>query len=89
MCLVDEFPARELMQNIASEMNLSETAFVKHMIDDIYQILFFTPTEEIALCGHATLSASHILFSTGLVQSGSEIEFQPTKDTLKVRKSEK
>lgn len=52
------------MQNIALEMNLSETAFVKHTSGENYEIRFFTPSSEVDLCGHATLSSAHILFST-------------------------
>lgn len=87
VCLVDEFPNKETMQNIASEMNLSETAFVKYISDNIYQILFFTPTQEISLCGHATLSSAHILFSADRVPSDVEIQFQASKDTLHVSKT--
>lgn len=89
VCLVEDFPDRVMMQNIASEMNLSETAFVKHITETIYKILFFTPTEEIALCGHATLSSAHVLFSTWIVSKDATIEFQATKDTLKVSSSER
>ncbi len=52
------------MQQVANEMNLSETAFV-HPIDAGFAIRYFTPTIEVALCGHATLAAAHILLSTG------------------------
>lgn len=51
----------ELMQNIAAENNLSETAFfVKH--GDDYRIRWFTPTTEVNLCGHATLASAHVIF---------------------------
>ena len=55
----------ELMQNIAMEMNLSETAFI---ISDGagFQIRYFTPVEEVPLCGHATLASAHIIYETGL-----------------------
>lgn len=76
------------MQNIAREMNLSETAFVKHQEKNKYQIRFFTPASEVDLCGHATLSSAHILLSTGIVPENTEIEFHAKKDTLKVKKSQ-
>ncbi len=51
----------ELMQKIAVENNLSETAFfVKN--DDVYEIRWFTPTYEIDLCGHATLASAFVIF---------------------------
>jgi PhzF family phenazine biosynthesis protein len=51
------------MQNVASEMNLSETAFVKKTWNNNFEIRFYTPSEEIDLCGHASLSTAHILYS--------------------------
>lgn len=48
-----------LMQNIAFEMNLSETAFVS-LSQETPLIRFFTPIQEVDLCGHATLAAAHI-----------------------------
>ncbi len=51
------------MQNIASEINLSETAFLKKK-GDIFQIRWFTPNGEVDLCGHATLASAHWLWET-------------------------
>ncbi len=52
----------DLLQNIATENNLSETAFfVKR--ENYYEIRWFTPLVEVDLCGHATLAAAHILFN--------------------------
>ena len=65
--IVPEFPEDEICLKIASEMNLSETAFVKPLKDGTFHIRWFTPTIEVKLCGHATLSAAHILFQEGLV----------------------
>lgn len=52
----------QLMQNIAAENNLSETAFVKIIDDENYEIRWFTPTKEVDFCGHATLASSFVLF---------------------------
>lgn len=49
------------MQNIASEMNLSETAFIEKLNEDYYNVRFFTPTEEVNLCGHATIGSFYLL----------------------------
>lgn len=51
-----------LMQNLALENNLSETAFVKKMDSENYEIRWFTPTTEVDFCGHATLASSFVLF---------------------------
>ena len=45
-------------------MNLSETAFL-HPEDDGFRLRWFTPTVEVALCGHATLASAHVLWETG------------------------
>ena len=50
-----------MLQNIALENNLSETAFLVR-IKDFYEIRWFTPVAEVALCGHATLASAHVLF---------------------------
>ncbi len=52
----------ELMQDIASENNLSETAFVTKISEDEYHIRWFSPINEIAFCGHASLASAFILF---------------------------
>lgn len=64
-----------LMQNIAFEMNLSETAFVLLTEDTAPLIRFFTPMLEIELCGHATLAAAHIIL-TEIFPEKSQIEFE-------------
>lgn len=64
----------ELKQNIAMEMNLSETAFIVPN-GNSYDIRFFTPTTEIPLCGHATLASAFILYETGAVDKKDSIIF--------------
>lgn len=56
-----EWPDNELLQSIASENNLAETAFIVP-VDGQWEIRWFTPTAEVALCGHATLAAAHVAF---------------------------
>jgi PhzF family phenazine biosynthesis protein len=62
VCIVEGDLEDSEMQNIASEIGFSETAFIKHINEANYSIRFFTPKKEIALCGHATLAASKIIF---------------------------
>jgi PhzF family phenazine biosynthesis protein len=85
VCIMDYEPDVALMQNIAMEMNLSETAFV-FPGEKNRNIRFYTPESEIRLCGHATLSASHILYETGLVKAGEEIRFASKAGELVIRK---
>lgn len=60
VCLPDQWPDDELMQKIAAENNLSETAFVVKQ-DQHFQIRWFTPQVEVDLCGHATLASAYVL----------------------------
>ena len=85
VCIMDYEPDPEWMQNIAMEMNLSETAFV-FPGPDCRIIRYFTPEAEMKLCGHATLSASHILYETGIVKSGEEIVFSSKAGELIIKK---
>jgi PhzF family phenazine biosynthesis protein len=62
VCPLNEWLSDELLQNIAMENNLAETAFyVKH--GNEYEIRWFTPKVEVDLCGHATLAAAYVLFT--------------------------
>ena len=81
----DKMPKAEMMQKIAMEMNLSETAFVEPG-EKNFKIRYFTPVSEVDLCGHATLSASHILYETGIVNPGSTIRFSSKAGELNISK---
>ena len=61
----------DVLQNIATENNLSETAFFVRQGDDNYDLRWFTPTIEIPLCGHATLASAFVLFIFQSTQSRS------------------
>ncbi len=62
VCPLDEWLSDELMQSIAAENNLSETAFFVPEGDKSYRIRWFTPASEVDLCGHATLASAYVLF---------------------------
>lgn len=66
VCLLTEWFNDELLQAMATENNLSETAFVLED-DNGFHIRWFTPNGEVSLCGHATLAAGFVLFETGRV----------------------
>ncbi|WP_086933914.1 PhzF family phenazine biosynthesis protein [Agarilytica rhodophyticola] len=61
VCVLDTWLPDVLMQAIAGEMNLAETAFLVKK-NDGYRIRWFTPTTEVKLCGHATLASAHVLY---------------------------
>jgi PhzF family phenazine biosynthesis protein len=76
-----------VMQNIAAEMNLAETAFFAPESSH-YRIRWFTPTVEVKLCGHATLASGHVLFNL-LQQGGEEIVFESLSGPLSVSRTGK
>jgi len=61
VCICDHWPDPGLMQKVANENNLSETAFAVRD-GDCFGIRWFTPEVEVELCGHATLATAHVLF---------------------------
>ena len=63
VCILHEWPEDEVLQNIAAEINLSETAFVIDEGSEHFQLRWFTPKTEVKLCGHATLAAAHIIMT--------------------------
>jgi PhzF family phenazine biosynthesis protein len=70
----DAFPADEWLQQVAAELNLSETAFAHPLSgagDADWALRWFTPVGEVNLCGHATLAAAHVLRTTGGAGSGT------------------
>lgn len=82
VCLLDEWMNDELMQAIASENNLSETAFI---VEDTkgFHIRWFAPNGEISLCGHATLAAGFVLFELQKA-SGNRIDFNSLSGIVSV-----
>lgn len=68
--------------NISREMNLSETAFVEKRKSGEYNLRWFTPTEEVDLCGHATLASAHILFEKQYENKESKLIFHSKSGLL-------
>lgn len=85
VCPLDEWLSDDILQNIAAENNLAETAFfVKE--DDQYQLRWFTPTVEVDLCGHATLAAAYVLFHHENFAGDKISFFSPRSGALSVSK---
>jgi PhzF family phenazine biosynthesis protein len=85
VCLL-RAPAEEAwMQNVASEMNLAETAFPLPEGDG-YKLRWFTPKVEVKLCGHATLATAHILWQEGILPRDAEIRFHTLSGLLTARR---
>lgn len=83
--VLDEPLAAELMQAIAAENNLSETAFAVRR-DDGYALRWFTPTHEAAFCGHATLATAHVLMAE--LGYAGPVSFQTSVGLLSVERGE-
>ena len=84
VCILQDPLSDELMQKIAAENNLAETAFVIKT-NDSYRIRWCTPKVEVDLCGHATLASAHVLFNH-LNHPEKTIRFASRSGVLDVRK---
>lgn len=85
VCVLDENISDKQMQSIASENNLSETAFVCKIDNGLYNLRWFTPGFEIDLCGHATLATAYVVCN--FVEPGCErVDFKTVSGMLTVIK---
>lgn len=87
VCLLDAPADAEWMQQVAAEMNLSETAFL-HPENDGFRLRWFTPAVEVDLCGHATLASAHALWETGRITSSATIRFATRSGVLTAQKND-
>jgi len=87
VCPLEEWLEPEMMQQIAAENNLSETAFFVLREKGHYKIRWFMPNDEIDLCGHATLASAHVIFKY-LDTDLEEITFHSQSGILKASRSE-
>ena len=85
VCPLDTWLDDALLQQIAIENNLSETAFFVKLPNNTYHLRWFTPEFEIDLCGHATLATAFVLFEE-LGYSEKEIKFKTISGELTVKK---
>ncbi len=88
VCLLPEPQEADWMQRVASEMNLSETAFLRSQKDGSYQLRWFTPTHEVDLCGHATLASAHVLWSEGIAPTEAPLHFDTTSGPLTAQRED-
>jgi len=86
VCVMDQWLGAALMQAIAMENNLSETAFCVAE-EGGFGLRWFTPSAEVDLCGHATLATAHVLFAHHGI-SGNELVFNSRSGPLTVTRSE-
>lgn len=84
VCPLESWPADDLLQHIAAENSVPETAFFVRT-GDRYRLRWFTPTVEIDLCGHATLAAGHIIL-TFLEPGAESVTFDSASGPLRVER---
>src|ERR1700677_3945874 len=85
VCLLSQPVSSQWMQNLAKEMNLSETAFLLKE-NTGFNLRWFTPGTEVELCGHATLAAAHLLWEWNLMQQNEVTEFSTLSGQLYARR---
>ena len=81
VCVLSEPGEAGWMQNVATEMNLSETAFLVPQ-EDGFDLRWFTPTREVDLCGHATLASAHVLWEEGHLSPNQQARFHTRSGLL-------
>ena len=86
VCVLSRPADEGWMQQLAQEMNLSETAFF-HPFKDGYKLRWFTPTREVDLCGHATLASAHILWEANYISPNESARFHTRSGLLTARKN--
>jgi PhzF family phenazine biosynthesis protein len=84
VCPLATWPEDELLQAIAAENNLSETAFLVAQ-DEHFELRWFTPRVEVDLCGHATLAAGYVVFHYLDIHL-EQAEFETRSGRLRVRR---
>lgn len=85
ICVLPAARDAEWMQNVAREMNLSETAFLVRG-ESAYDLRWFTPATEVELCGHATLASAHALWEGGHLAKDETARFQTKSGLLTARR---
>src|SRR5437867_2080484 len=85
VCLLPAPRGEDWMQDVAREMNLSETAFL-HRENDGWRLRWFTPVVEVALCGHATLASAHVLWETGQLAPTATAHFYTDSGLLTAKR---
>ena len=86
VCILPEPENEPWMQEIATKMGLSETAFVTPRRGGDFDLRWFTPTSEVALCGHATLASAHVLWEQGILLPSNDVRFHTRSGLLVARK---
>jgi PhzF family phenazine biosynthesis protein len=87
VCVLPQPKDDDWMQNVAKEMNLSETAFLLRQDDGSYSLRWFTPATEVPLCGHATLASAFVLWERGYLQPEQTAQFHTLSGLLTAKRA--
>lgn len=82
VCVLPEARSEAWMQDVAREMNLSETAFLVRRGGSAFDLRWFTPAVEVALCGHATLASAHVLWESKQIGPEEQAQFHTKSGIL-------
>jgi PhzF family phenazine biosynthesis protein len=85
VCILPQPGSDRWMQNVAKEMNLSETAFLHKQVDG-FNLRWFTPATEVDLCGHATLASAYILWEMGYLPQYEQARFHTLSGLLTAKR---
>lgn len=88
VCLLPAPRAERWMQQVAREMNLSETAFLCRQ-GDVFNLRWFTPAVEVDLCGHATLASAHVLWELEMLAPEAQARFHTRSGLLTAERNAK
>jgi PhzF family phenazine biosynthesis protein len=89
VCLLEHDTADSWMRDVAAEINVSETAFLRRQGQGAeFHLRWFSPAVEVDLCGHATLAAAHVLWEDGIVSVDEPIRFSTRSGLLIAHREE-
>jgi PhzF family phenazine biosynthesis protein len=87
VCILSEPADERWMQDVAAEMNYSETAFAQRLgTDSLFSLRWFTPKKEVDLCGHATLATAHVLWEEGYLPANQPARFETRSGLLTAKR---
>lgn len=86
VCLLDDSRSARWMQAVAAQMNLSETGFVRRLGTGDFALRWFSPRQEMPLCGHVTLAAAHVIWAEARLSDQPLLTFETASGPLQARR---
>lgn len=82
VCLLDDSHSTEWMQEVTAQMNLTETGFVQRLDTGDFALRWFSPRQEMPLCGHVTLGAAHVIWVEAQLSDQAVLRFETASGAL-------